>query len=63
MSDEDLIRGYIHQENFEDFKAAYEKAVEEGKEIFFFEEQEVLTNYAKYVVQYVDAKLNDDEVN
>lgn len=32
---------------------AYEEAVKEGKEQFIFEDQEVLTVYAKYLLQHL----------
>lgn len=52
---------YITANNYPAFKAAYEKAVKEEKGIFVFEEQEVLTNYAKYLVEYVELKLFEDD--
>ena len=49
-------QNWITQENYPSFKEEYEKAVKEKVDAFWFEEQEVLTNYAKYVVQYVENK-------
>lgn len=41
----------------ERLKAAYKKAVENGKESFFFDGQEYLTTYAKYVIEYFKTKF------
>jgi len=46
--------GEINEKNYPAFKEAYLDAVEAGKEMFYFEDQEIMTNYAKYVVQYVE---------
>jgi hypothetical protein len=37
---------------------AYEQAVAEKKETFIFEEKELLTSYAKYLLQYLKGKLS-----
>jgi len=44
---------FITMENFEAFKEAYDTAVANSEEVFWFEEQQILTDYAKYVVQYL----------
>lgn len=44
----------ITKENIKAFKAAYNKAVKAELEVFIFEGQEVLTAYAKYVIEYFD---------
>ena len=44
--------------NIDQFKKSYNDAVSEGKEVFIFEGGEVLTSYAKYVIQYIDSILN-----
>ena len=36
------------------FKKAYDVAVKEKKEVFIFKGIEVLTSYAKYVIEYFD---------
>jgi len=43
------------EKSFTEFKALYNDAVDTGKEVFTFEEHEVLTSYAKYMIQYVDS--------
>lgn len=47
---------YVTQENFESFNNLYEKAVREKKESFEFEGQEILTAYAKYVIEFLTTK-------
>jgi hypothetical protein len=41
-------------ELFEEFKSLYEKSVKDEKESFEFQGHEVLTSYAKYVIQYLE---------
>jgi hypothetical protein len=41
-------------ELFEEFKSLYEKSVKDEKESFQFQGHEVLTSYAKYVIQYLE---------
>jgi hypothetical protein len=41
-------------ELFEEFKSLYENSVKDGKESFEFQGYEVLTSYAKYVIQYLE---------
>jgi hypothetical protein len=41
-------------ELFEEFKSLYEKNVKDEKESFEFQGHEVLTSYAKYVIQYLE---------
>jgi hypothetical protein len=36
------------------YRAAYQKAVDEGAEEFMFEDHEWLTSYAKYMIEYLD---------
>lgn len=38
-------------------RAAYNRAVEAGKEQFTFEGNELLTSYAKYLLEYLDLKF------
>ena len=42
----------ISLENIDKFKLLYNDSVDKGKEIFVFEGREVLTSYAKYVIEY-----------
>jgi hypothetical protein len=37
-------------------QAAYDKAVKEKKETFIFQGQEILTAYAKYLLEYLKSK-------
>lgn len=41
-------------ELFAEFKSLYEKSVKDEKESFEFQGHEVLTSYAKYVIQYLE---------
>lgn len=43
--------------NINQFKEMYNSAVSEGIDIFIFEGSEVLTSYAKYVIEYFDTVL------
>lgn len=43
----------ITKENLPAFTKAFEQALAEKKERFFFEGQDVLISYAKYVIEYV----------
>ena len=42
----------ITEENYKSFKEKYEKAVSNGDTLFRFEGQQVLTRFAKYVIEY-----------
>ncbi len=44
----------INQQNILEFKKLYNNAKNEGKELFIFNGSEVLTDYAKYVIEYFD---------
>ena len=46
------------EENYKEFKKLYEKAVEEKKDMFIYQEQDVLTNFAKYLIEYHDQIRN-----
>ena len=39
------------------FIKTYKKSVKEGKESFFYEGQEFVTAYAKYMVEYYNERL------
>ena len=47
----------ITTNNILKFKELYKIAFNEGKELFIFEGSEVLTSYAKYVIEYFDSTL------
>jgi hypothetical protein len=51
---------YIILDQLED---AYNKAVEEGKTSFFIEDQEFLTDYAKYLIEYLKTINNTQHGN
>lgn len=39
----------------ESFRKEYKNALDEGKESFSFDSQEILVSYAKYVLEYYDS--------
>jgi hypothetical protein len=39
-------------------RKAYKKAFEDGEKVFKFEEHELLTDYAKYLIQHLDYEIN-----
>ena len=42
----------ISVDNLSEFKQSYSKALKKGEDMFIFEGADVLTSYAKYVIQY-----------
>ena len=48
----------INLENIDKFKLLYRDAVSKGDEMFVFEGRDVLTSYAKYVIEYFNNILN-----
>tara|TARA_Y100001937_G_scaffold19295_1_gene26608 strand:+ start:728 stop:892 length:165 start_codon:yes stop_codon:yes gene_type:complete len=48
----------INLQNIKEFKLLYNDSVNKGKEMFVFEGRDVLTSYAKYVIEYFDNILN-----
>lgn len=42
---------------FDKFKQAYNEAVKEDKKTFFFNNDEYLTKYAYYLIEYLDGKF------
>ena len=48
----------INLENIDKFKLLYRDAVSKGDEMFVFEGRDVLTSYAKYVIDYFNNILN-----
>ena len=40
-------------ENLEQFEKAYKLALKEKKNSFIFKEEEILTTYARYVIEYL----------
>lgn len=51
----------ITEENFPAFRGAYRKALEEQKQVFIFEGNEVYTPFAKYVVEYFEYLKRSDK--
>ena len=45
-------------ETFKNFKKEYTQAVKNNQEIFIFQGHELLTSYAKYIIEYLNFKLN-----
>jgi hypothetical protein len=45
-------------ETFKSLKSEYKNAVENNKEIFIFQGHELLTAYAKYMIEYLNSKMN-----
>jgi len=46
------------EEKLNEFKLEYEKAVKADKNIFKFDDEEYVTLYAKYVIEYLTDKFN-----
>src|ERR1019366_5599282 len=47
----------INKENFKELKKIYKLAVDTGLETFFFQEKEILTAYAKYMIEYLETQI------
>jgi hypothetical protein len=45
-------------ETFKSLKQEYKKAVQNNKEIFTFQGNTLLTVYAKYIIEYLNSKMN-----
>ena len=56
MNKEDIIEFTL--EKYMRFKKRYHEAVGKGEKEFIFEEKEVLTAYAKYLLEYLKSKFN-----
>jgi len=44
---------------YKKLKESWKKAVEEKKDSFNFENQELVTDYAKYLIQYLKSKFDE----
>jgi hypothetical protein len=42
-------------------KAKYKEAVEKKQEMFLFDQEEILTSYAKYLIEYLEIALKDNK--
>lgn len=47
----------VTKENFESLKELYEVHKNNPESVFIWEGQEVLTSYAKYMIEYLEGKL------
>lgn len=45
------------KEKFDEFKKVYQQAVKDKQEVFIFEGNEFLPDYAKYLIQYLETKF------
>jgi len=52
---------FVTNENFKEFVELYKLAVKYNQKTFMFYGQEVLTNYAKYLIQYVESSKNESK--
>jgi hypothetical protein len=55
MDEKDFV--LATKEEYKELKRLYQKATDEKQEMFIWKEREVLTAYAKYLIQYMDSKL------
>lgn len=51
----------ITENDMESFRELYDSAVKREAETFFFKGHEVLTAYAKYVIEYYDSKFEKND--
>lgn len=47
----------FNKEKFIDLKKEYKKAVENNKESFIFQNKEIVTGYAKYLIEYLETQI------
>jgi len=52
---------YISLQDLAEYKTAYGDAVSANKKTFVFHDMEVVTNFAKYQIEYMEIKLNEKE--
>jgi hypothetical protein len=48
---------YYDKDRYKALKKEYDKAVAENKEVFLFNDQELYTAYAKYLLEYLESQL------
>ena len=46
------MKQMISVDNLSEFKQSYDNALKKGEDMFNFEGTDVLTSYAKYVIEY-----------
>jgi len=51
-------RASVGPDNIKAFRRAYQAARKAGQETFQFEDQEVLVDYAKYLLEYWDTQVD-----
>jgi len=51
------IRIAINKRTLEEVREAYIKAVDDGQDSFYYEGVELLVDYAKYLIQYMEMVL------
>jgi hypothetical protein len=51
-------RNYITEDNYPSFKKQYQRAIQAGHVTFEHEGQLVLTDYARYVIEYVEGLVD-----
>lgn len=56
MQEQNMVS--FNLEGFKRFKKRYDEACEYHEESFMFEDNEYLTDYAKYVIQYLQPKFD-----
>jgi len=44
----------VNYEGWKDFKKAYKKAVKDKEEMFIYNNKEILTKFAKYLIEHHD---------
>lgn len=49
-----MEQGYLVLDDYPKIKRLYNKAVKEDEEIFTYKGQEILTQYAKYLLEYME---------
>ena len=49
----------FNQPTYQRFKSEYQKAVNSKKQIFIFDGNELLTDYAKYMIEYLKATFEN----
>lgn len=47
----------------EELKQLYNKAIEDKKDTFIFQNEEVLTEYAKHLIEYLEKYYNNSKLN
>jgi hypothetical protein len=47
----------LSKETFIDLKKEYKKAVENNEEFFIFQNKEIVTEYAKYLIEHLETQI------